>query len=178
VVFDRGYPDYDWWLELTRSQVDFVTRLKDNALYGIVESRPVPKGSNILRDEVILLTSQQEIGPEALLRRIEVWVEEKQDTLVFVTNNLRLAARTIARIYKERWQIELFFESSTWCTPLDAMEFRGSIAPNCPLAGEMVDSVRPGIARRRLREESTVRPRRAATLAAVSAESAAEQWSA
>jgi hypothetical protein len=111
VVFDRGYPDYDWWLELTRSQVDFVTRLKDNALYGIVESRPVPKGSNILRDEVILLTSQQEIGPEALLRRIEVWVEEKQDTLVFVTNNLRLAARTIARIYKERWQIELFFKA-------------------------------------------------------------------
>ncbi len=111
VVFDRGYPDYDWWLELTRSQVDFVTRLKDNAAYGIVESRPVPEGSNILRDEVILLTSQQEIGPAALLRRIEAWVEEKQQTLVFVTNNRRLAARTIARIYKERWQIELFFKA-------------------------------------------------------------------
>jgi hypothetical protein len=111
VVFDRGYPDYDWWLDLTRSHVDFVTRLKDNALYGIVESRPVPEGSNILRDEVILLTSQQEIGPEAKLRRIEVWVEEKQETMVFVTNNLRLAARTIARIYKERWQIELFFKA-------------------------------------------------------------------
>jgi len=80
-------------------------------VYGIVETRPVPEGSNILRDEVILLTSQQEIGPEALLRRIEVWVEEKQETLVFVTNNLRLAARTIARIYKERWQIELFFKA-------------------------------------------------------------------
>jgi len=105
VVFDRGYPDYDWWLELTRSKVDFVTRLKDSAAYGIVESRPVLPGSNILRDEVILLTSQQEIGPEARLRRIEVWVEEKQETLVFVTNNLRLAARTIARIYHERWQI-------------------------------------------------------------------------
>ena len=64
-----------------------------------------------MRDEVILLTSQQEIGPEALLRRIEMWVEEKQMTLVFVTNNLRLAARTIARIYKERWQIELFFKA-------------------------------------------------------------------
>jgi len=111
VVFDRGYPDYDWWLDLTRSHVDFVTRLKDNALYGIVESRPVPEDSNILRDEVILLTSQQEIGPEAKLRRIEVWVEEKQETMVFVTNNLRLAARTIARIYKERWQIELFFKA-------------------------------------------------------------------
>lgn len=111
VVFDRGYSDYDWWLELTRSQVDFVTRLKDNAWYGIVESRPVPEGSDLLRDEVILLTSQQELGPQALLRRIEVWVEEKQETMVFVTNNLRLAAGTIARIYKERWQIELFFKA-------------------------------------------------------------------
>jgi len=111
VGFDRGYPDYGWWLELTRSHVDFVTRLKDNAAYGIVESRPVKKGSNILRDEVILLTSQQEIGPAALLRRIEVWVEDKQQTMVFVTNNLRLAAGTIARIYKERWQIELFFKA-------------------------------------------------------------------
>ena len=111
VVFDRGYPDYDWWLELTRSHVDFVTRLKDNALYGVVEERPVPESSDVLRDEVILLTSQEQVGPEARLRRIEVWVEEKQETLVFVTNNLRLAARTIARIYKERWQIELFFKA-------------------------------------------------------------------
>lgn len=111
VVFDRGYADYDWWLELTRSKVDFVTRLKDNASYGIVESRPVPAGSDILRDEVILLTSQQEIGPEALLRRIEVWLEDKQETMVFVTNNLKLAAWTIARIFRERWRIELFFKA-------------------------------------------------------------------
>lgn len=111
VVFDRGYGDYNWWLELTRGGVGFVTRLKDTASYGIVESRPVPEGSNVLLDEVILLTSQQEIGPEALLRRIEVWVEEKQSTMVFITNNMKLAARTIARIYKERWQIELFFKA-------------------------------------------------------------------
>ena len=111
LVFDRGYPDYGWWLSLTRQKIFFVTRLKDNAEYGIVEQRPVPEGSNILRDEVILLTSQQEGGPEALLRRIEVWVEEKQETMVFVTNNLKLAASTIAAIYKERWQIELFFKA-------------------------------------------------------------------
>jgi len=111
VVFDRGYADYDWWLELTRSKVDFVTRLKDNATYGIVERRPVPAGSDVLRDEVILLTSQQEIGPEALLRRIEVWLEDEQKTMVFVTNNLKLAAGTIARIFRERWRIELFFKA-------------------------------------------------------------------
>ena len=111
VVFDRGYPDHDWWLSLTRSKVDFVTRLKDNVSYGVVSEREVPKGGNIIRDEVILLTSQQEIGPQAQLRRIEVWVEERQETLVFVTNNFRLAASTIAAIYKERWQIELFFKA-------------------------------------------------------------------
>ena len=111
VVFDRGYSDYTWWLELTRGGVNFVTRLKDSASYGVVESRPVPDGSGVLRDEVILLVSQQEAGPEARLRRIEVWVEEKNENMVFVTNNLKLAARTIARIYKERWQIELFFKA-------------------------------------------------------------------
>jgi hypothetical protein len=111
VVFDRGYPDHDWWLSLTRSKVNFVTRLKDNVSYGVVSERETPKGGDIIRDEVILLTSQQEIGPQAQLRRIEVWVEERQETLVFVTNNFRLAASTIAAIYKERWQIELFFKA-------------------------------------------------------------------
>jgi hypothetical protein len=111
LVFDRGYTDYVWWLSLTRAKVHFVTRLKDDASYGVVEQRPVPPGGNLLRDEVILLTSQQEIGPLARLRRIEVWVEERQESMVFVTNNLKLAASTIAAIYKERWQIELFFKA-------------------------------------------------------------------
>ncbi len=111
LVLDRGYSDYDWWLKLTRAGVNFVTRLKDSASYGVVEYRPVPENSNIVRDEVIVLVSQQEVGPEARLRRIEVWVEEKNESMVFVTNNLKLAARTIARIYKERWQIELFFKA-------------------------------------------------------------------
>ena len=111
VVFDRGYPDYGWWLSLTEQKVNFVTRLKDNAEYGVVEQLEVPKNSNIIRDEVIVLCAQQEIGPQARLRRIEVWVEEKQETIVFVTNHLKLAASTIAKIYKERWAIELFFKA-------------------------------------------------------------------
>ena len=69
------------------------------------------ENSNIIRDEIILLTSQQEIGPEALLRRIEVWVEEKKETMVFLTNNMKLAASTIASVYRERWQIELLFKA-------------------------------------------------------------------
>jgi hypothetical protein len=111
LVFDRGYPDYGWWLSLTKQKVHFVTRLKDNAEYGVVEERAVLPNGNIIRDEVILLTSQQEVGKEALLRRIEMWLEEKGETIVFLTNNFRLAASTIAAIYKERWQIELFFKA-------------------------------------------------------------------
>jgi Transposase DDE domain/Domain of unknown function (DUF4372) len=111
LAFDRGYADYDWWLSLTRQKVHFVTRLKDGAEYGVVEQCKVPEGGNIVRDEVIVLCAQQEIGPQARLRRIEVWVEEKQQTLVFVTNHLKLAASTIGAVYKERWAIELFFKA-------------------------------------------------------------------
>jgi hypothetical protein len=111
LVFDRGYTDYGWWLKLTRQKVHFVTRLKDSAEYGVVEQRQVSENGKMLRDEVIILTSQQEVGPEACLRRIEVWVEEKKETMVFVTNHMKLAASTIAAIYKERWQIELFFKA-------------------------------------------------------------------
>lgn len=111
LTFDRGYTDYDWWLSLTRRKIHFVTRLKDSAEYGVEEARPVPENSNIIRDETILLSIQQEIGPEARLRRIEVWVEQKQETMVFLTNDLKLAPSTIAAIYKERWQIELFFKA-------------------------------------------------------------------
>ena len=111
LVFDRGYADYGWWLQLTRQKAHFVTRLKDTAEYSIIEPRPVLEGSNILRDEVIVLTKQENIGPEAYLRRIEIWMEDKQDTIAFLTNNMKLAASTIAAIYKDRWQIELFFKA-------------------------------------------------------------------
>lgn len=111
VVFDKGYADYDWWLKLTRQGVYFVTRLKDDASYGVVDEREVKAGGNVIRDEEILLTKIQEEGPEALMRRIEVWVEEKQKTMVFVTNNMKLAASTIAEIYKDRWGIEAFFKT-------------------------------------------------------------------
>jgi hypothetical protein len=111
LVFDRGYADYDWWLSLSRQNVFFVTRLKDKADYQVVERRAVPEKGNVLKDEVIYLFKLAAEGKECFLRRIEVWVEEKQETMVFVTNNLALAASTIAAIYKERWQIELFFKA-------------------------------------------------------------------
>jgi hypothetical protein len=111
LVFDRGYADYDWWLSLERQKVFFVTRLKDKADYEIIEERTVPEKGNVRKDEVIVLFKLAAEGQECFLRRIEVWVEEKQEIMVFVTNNLKLAASTIAAIYKERWKIELFFKA-------------------------------------------------------------------
>lgn len=111
LVFDRGYADYDWWLSLTQQKVFFVTRLKDKADYAVMEKREVAEKGNVLKDEVIVLMKLAGEGQECFLRRIEVWVEEKQETMVFVTNHLKLAASTIAAIYKDRWKIELFFKA-------------------------------------------------------------------
>jgi hypothetical protein len=111
LVFDRGYTDVNWWLELSRQKIFFVTRLKDNIEYGVVEQRPVKPDSEIIRDEVVLLTKIQDQGPVALMRRIEVWVEDKQETMAFLTNQLKLAASTIAAVYRDRWQIEQFFRA-------------------------------------------------------------------
>ena len=111
LVFDRGYADYDWWLSLEQQKVFFVTRLKDKADYAVMEKREVPEKGKVLKDEVIVLLKLAAEGRECFLRRIEVWVEEKQETMVFVTNHLKLAASTIAAIYKDRWQIELFFKA-------------------------------------------------------------------
>lgn len=111
LVFDRGSADYDWWFRLTEGKVFFVSRLKDNADYEVVEQRPVPENGNVRKDEVIFLVKQAVKGQQCFLRRIEVWVEEKQETIVLITNHLNLAASTIAAVYKERWAIELFFKA-------------------------------------------------------------------
>ena len=111
LVFDRGYEDHKWWRRLTGDGVYFVSRLKDSTAYTIVEQRPVPADSDILRDEVIVLDSEKDSAQPMHLRRIEVWLDDKPDTIVFVTNNLKLAASTIAAIYRDRWRIELFFKA-------------------------------------------------------------------
>jgi transposase len=112
VVFDRGYADYDWFASLDADGVFFVTRMKDNADYGVVERRPVPEHGAVRRDEVIFLYKAVRSGNyDLFLRRIEVWDETQQRTLVFLTNHRGFAASTIAAVYRQRWQIELFFKA-------------------------------------------------------------------
>jgi len=111
VVYDRGYNDYGLFGQWTAQGVFFVTRMKDNALYEAVGDKDVPKNRNILKDELIQLTGlkAEEKCPHPL-RKIEVYLPESNEILVFLTNNMDLGATTIAAIYKDRWQIEIFFK--------------------------------------------------------------------
>jgi hypothetical protein len=111
LIFDRGYTDYQWFTSLTKQGVYFVTRLKENADYGVVEKREVPQRRGVLRDEVVFFYKLAQAGADAFFRRIEFYDEERDRVLVFLTNHLELAAATIASVYKERWQIELFFRA-------------------------------------------------------------------
>ncbi len=112
VVMDRGYVDYAWFGQLTAQEVFFVTRLKDSTVYKVVERRVVPDRGPVLRDEIIELTSWDAANKCPFrLRRVEVDDPDKDDPLVFLTNHLTFGATTIAAIYKDRWQVELFFKA-------------------------------------------------------------------
>ena len=112
VAVDRGYNDYTQYQQWTDQDVTFVTREKCNAAYAVVEERAIPQRGNVLFDQVIRVTGYQAVKKcTTLLRRIVVWNPKKQETITFWTNNFDLGATTIAAIYKERWQIELFFKA-------------------------------------------------------------------
>jgi Domain of unknown function (DUF4372)/Transposase DDE domain len=112
VVFDRGYNDYQLFGLWTEEEVYFVTRMKDNAVYEVIEECELPHNRNLLKDQLIRLSGAraQDKCPH-ILRRVEVWDNKKEQVLVFLTNNLNFAASTIAAIYKDRWQVELLFKA-------------------------------------------------------------------
>jgi len=106
VVEDMGYTDYDRYAQLTAQKIFFVTRQKRNARCEVLERRKVNKKQGLLSDQTIRLQTQE--GPLAL-RRIAYRDAATDRRYVFLTNHFKLAAKTIADIYKERWQIEIFF---------------------------------------------------------------------
>ena len=112
VAMDRGYNDYRLFSDWTINGIFFVTRLKENADYNVVEDQKVPKNRNILADQLIQFTgyTARKICPH-MLRRVVVWDKEKEREIVLLTNHLDFGATTISAIYKDRWQIELFFKA-------------------------------------------------------------------
>jgi hypothetical protein len=111
-VFDRAYVDYRLLYTIHCSKAYFVTRLKSNADYEVVEEREVPWKNNVISDKLIRLTGYTSSKKyPGLLRIVEYYDEEHDRIFTFLTNNMKLAAITIAMIYKERWEIELFFKA-------------------------------------------------------------------
>lgn len=114
LVFDMGYIDYAWLAHLHRTGVVFVTRCRANTDYHVTASRPVPARGGVLTDERIALDGpkvRHKYPADLPLRRVSVQVADREAPLVFLTNQVQWGPTTIARIYKERWQIELFFKA-------------------------------------------------------------------
>ena len=111
VVDDRAYNDYRLFGRWTSQKVYFVTRLKENAQYEVVGEGDPPQNRNILKDQLIEFTDpvSREKCPYPL-RLIQVYDPEKKEVYFFLTNHMGLGATTIAAIYKDRWQIEIFFK--------------------------------------------------------------------
>ena len=110
-VMDRGYIDFERLFALTLSSAFFVVRTKSNVLLQRRYSHPVDKSTGVRSDQIVVLTSfgSASAYPDTL-RRVSYFDAETGKRLKFLTNNFALPAHTIAQIYKQRWQVELFFK--------------------------------------------------------------------
>jgi len=109
-VVDRAYNDYAWYYSLQQLGSTFVGRMKTNARYEVIENKDV-LGDGIIGDEVIRLTAKKAQRDCPIpLRRVTFIRKEDQKQLVFITNDFERTAAEIAVLYKQRWQIELFFK--------------------------------------------------------------------
>jgi len=109
VVVDRAFTDYAWFGHLREQGLFFVIRQKSNAVYRTLEDRAFSRNSGVTADQLIRLTGPKAASYPHILRRVCYTDAATGKQYVFLTNNFRLSAKTIADIYKERWKIETFF---------------------------------------------------------------------
>ena len=107
ITMDRAYNDYALFSAWTKKGIYFVTRLKINADYSVIQDFDVPQNRNIISDQLIQFTAQtaQKQCPQPM-RKVVVWDKVNQQQIVLLTNHLDFGATTISAIYKDRWQIE------------------------------------------------------------------------
>lgn len=120
ITFDKGYVDYAQYEAFTKSNIWYVTRLKDNVLYKARNEYDIPDevDSGVLKDEEIVLYYGDNKKQEHRARRIAYWDDENKRLFEFITNNFELSPEKIALIYKKRWQIELLFKQLKQNFPL------------------------------------------------------------
>ncbi|NER01148.1 MAG: IS4 family transposase, partial [Cyanothece sp. SIO2G6] len=110
-VMDRGYLDFGRLARIDSARSYFVIRAKSNMISYVNESRPVDKSTGLRADQTIRLNGAKTKGLYgSVLRRISFVDTQTGKTLVFLTNNFELEAAVVAKLYKARWQIELFFK--------------------------------------------------------------------
>jgi hypothetical protein len=122
VVFDKGYNNYKKLDEWNNSKVTWVTRIQDVASFTVKKILPVSdyaKKKGVLSDEVILMGRLSNTTTVKITaRKIKYFHQESKKMLTFITNNMNFSPLTIADIYKERWQIEIFFKRIKHSYPL------------------------------------------------------------
>lgn len=111
IALDRAYCDYELFYKWTGTGVFFVTRLRSNADFEVIEERALPRRGNILADQLIrFVGSVSRRKCPHPLRRIVVWDDANQRELALLTNHFDFGPTTIGQIYRDRWEIELFFK--------------------------------------------------------------------
>lgn len=110
-VMDRAYLDFERLYRFTQHGAFFVTRARKNFRFRCIVSRPVDKSTGVQCDQTIALVwFYPARGYPAQLRRVRFWDAEQRRQLVFLTNNFTLSPQVVAELYRQRWQIELFFK--------------------------------------------------------------------
>lgn len=111
IVMDKAYVDYTWFDYLNKSGIYFVTRMKDNCQFKVIESRKTNRTQGYICDQIIRLKSLRGQDYKGVLRRISYRDPDTGKKLTFLTNRFDLATSTICALYKARWKVELFFKT-------------------------------------------------------------------